>query len=260
MVFIGVLFNLIGIKRTKGVFMNKIDNSVLKRYSIISEKNPREITLLRGNGCKWLKCRFCNYHLDKCPDEERNFLLNRQVLDNITGLYEKLEVINSGSFVDLDQKTMSYIIKKCIEKNIKEIHFECHYMHREQTPALRQIFNDKGISVKIKIGVETFDSLFRESYLIKGIDTDSPEEIAEYFDEVCLLQGIPGQTTDSMIHDIETGLKYFERVCVNIMIENGMPVRPDPIVIQNFINKVYPLYKDNDRIDILLNNTGFGVG
>ena len=44
--------------------MANIDNSSLERYSIITEKNPREITLLRGNGCKWLKCRFCNYHLD----------------------------------------------------------------------------------------------------------------------------------------------------------------------------------------------------
>ena len=33
------------------------------RYSKITEKNPREIVMLVGNGCKWRKCRFCNYHL-----------------------------------------------------------------------------------------------------------------------------------------------------------------------------------------------------
>ena len=73
--------------------------------------------------------------------------------------------------------------------------------------------------------------MFRESYLSKGIDTDSPAEIAQYFDEVCLLQGIPGQTVESMRQDIETGLQFFERVCVNIMVENRMPIKPDPQVI-----------------------------
>lgn len=240
--------------------MANTDNSSLERYSIITEKNPREITLLRGNGCKWLKCRFCNYHLDRCPDEEQNFTLNKEVLDKVSGIYTKLEVINSGSFVDLDAKTMNYIVTKCSEKNISEIHFECHYMHKDKVADLRKLFAGNGIDVKIKIGVETFDSLFREAYLVKGIDTDSPAEIAKYFDEVCLLQGIPGQTSESMINDIETGLKYFERVCVNIMVDNGMPIRPDPRVIKNFIENVYPLYINNNRVDILLNNTDFGVG
>ena len=240
--------------------MANTDNSSLERYSIITEKNPREITLLRGNGCKWLKCRFCNYHLDRCLDEEQNFILNKEVLDKVSGIYAKLEVINSGSFVDLDAKTMNYIITKCVEKNISEIHFECHYMHKDKVADLRKLFAGNGIDVKIKIGVETFDSLFREAYLVKGIDTDSPVEIAKYFDEVCLLQGIPGQTSESMINVIETGLKYFERVCVNIMVDNGMPIRPDPRVIKNFIENVYPLYINNNRVDILLNNTDFGVG
>ena len=240
--------------------MANTDNSSLERYSIITEKNPREITLLRGNGCKWLKCRFCNYHLDRCLDEEQNFILNKEVLDKVSGIYAKLEVINSGSFVDLDAKTMNYIITKCVEKNISEIHFECHYMHKDKVADLRKLFAGNGIDVKIKIGVETFDSLFREAYLVKGIDTDSPVEIAKYFDEVCLLQGIRGQTSESMINDIETGLKYFERVCVNIMVDNGMPIRPDPRVIKNFIENVYPLYINNNRVDILLNNTDFGVG
>lgn len=235
-------------------------NCDMERYSIITEKNKREIVLLRGNGCKWLKCRFCNYHLDKCSDATKNFELNKRVLDQVQGIYHKLEVINSGSFVDLDTDTISYILSKCVEKEILEIHFECHYMHRADVQKLRDLFASKGITVKIKIGVETFDALFRESYLVKGITTDDPSKIAEYFDEVCLLQGIPGQTKESMISDIETGLQYFERVCVNIMIENGMPIKPDPHVIQLFINEVYPLYKENERVDILLNNTDFGVG
>lgn len=232
----------------------------LERYSVITEKNKREIVLLRGSGCKWLKCRFCNYHLDKSRNEEENFILNRNVLDHVTGIYHKLEVINSGSFVDLDTDTMHYILETCRNRHITELHFECHYMHRDSVARLKDFFASHGITVKIKIGVETFDTLFRESYLVKGIPTDNPAEIAEYFDEVCLLQGIPGQTKESMIQDIETGLKYFERVCVNIMVENGMPIKPDKRVTDIFLKNVYPLYKENDRVDILLNNTDFGVG
>ena len=38
------------------------------RYSVITEKNPREIVMLRGSGCKWRRCRFCDYHLDFSKD------------------------------------------------------------------------------------------------------------------------------------------------------------------------------------------------
>ncbi len=230
------------------------------RYSVITEKNPREIVMLRGNGCKWLKCRFCNYHLDSAKDELENFMLNKTELDKVMGMYGKLEVINSGSFVDLDEKTLDYIRSICGKKNINEVHFECHWMHREDVPEFKKIFAEHGIKAVIKTGVETFDSEYRERYLVKGIDTDSPREIARYFDEVCLLHGLKGQTKESMIYDIETGLKYFDRVCVNIMAENGMPVKPDSEVIKLFIKEVMPLYIDNERVDILLNNTDFGVG
>ena len=44
---------------------------------------------------------------------------------------------------------------------------------------------------------------------------------AKYADEVCLLFGLTGQTLNSMKKDIETGLSLFERVCINIMVENS---------------------------------------
>ena len=109
-------------------------------------------------------------------------------------------------------------------------------------------------------GLETFDYDFRENYLVKGIDEKNPKIIAEYFDEINLLQGIEGQTAESMIWDIEMGLKHFKRVYVNIMTENKMPIKPDKMVIEQFRTKVYPRFKDNDKVDILLENTDFGVG
>ena len=63
-----------------------------------------------------------------------------------------------------------------------------------------------------------------------------------------------------MKNDIEIGLKYFERVCVNIMVENTAPLQPSNEVREIFMKEIYPIYKDNPRIDILLHNTDFGVG
>lgn len=237
-----------------------MENNSLTRYSEITEKNRREIVLLRGSGCKWRRCTFCDYHLDFSLDEDSNFALNQEILKQVTGKYQKLEVINSGSFVDLDAETFSLILDTCIEKKITELHFECHWAHRDAVSALRRTFETHGIQVKLKIGVETFDSQYREQVLHKGIDETSPAKIAACFDEVCLLFGLDGQTEDSMRYDVETGLANFERVCINIMVENTTSVKPNPSVIDVFIKKIYPLYKADERVDILLDNTDFGVG
>lgn len=237
-----------------------MDNSYLERYSVIDNKNPREILLLRGSGCAWRKCRFCDYHLDSCKDSKENFNINKKAIEQVIGKYGVLEVVNSGSFVDLDEDTMQLLMNTCKDKSIKQIHFESHWMHRDDIALLRERFAKIGVRTKLKIGVETFDYLFRESYLVKGIDTDSPSEIAKYFDEVCLLFGIPGQTEESMLYDIKTGLKYFDRVCINIMQKNSKAILPDPRVIEIFRDKIYDKYIENDRVDILMVNTDFGIG
>ncbi|MBR5487523.1 MAG: radical SAM protein [Phascolarctobacterium sp.] len=230
------------------------------RYSKILEKNQREIVLLRGSGCKWRRCRFCDYHLDFCLDDKENFDLNSKVLAQVTGEFGRLEVINSGSFCDLDEGTLSLILETCLAKGITTLYFECHWLHRELIADFKKKFADAGIKVKMKIGVETFDSLFRESYLDKGLGNATAEEIAQYFQQVCLLQGLPGQSKESMLKDIALGLQHFERVCVNIMVANTKPILPDQQVIETFVKEIYPLYKDDERVDILLNNTDFGVG
>lgn len=232
----------------------------LERYSVITDKNPREIVLLRGSGCKWRRCRFCDYHLDFSNDEAANFALNSAELAKVTGVYNHLEVINSGSFIDLDADTLSAIKAACAAHSIHTIHFECHWKDRSAIKKLREDFNRMGVEVKVKIGVETFDALFRECYLDKGIDEEDPAKIAEEFDECCLLFGIPGQTQESMERDIKTGLQYFERVCVNIMVENSKPIKPDLAVRSIFDRKIRPKYENNPRVDILMENTDFGVG
>ena len=230
------------------------------RYSIITEKNAREIVMLRGRGCAWKRCTFCDYHLDCSFNEEENFQINKNEIDKVTGNYHHLEVINSGSFAELDAKTMETIRDKCKEKSIHTIHFETHWMYRKKSKDLRNYFAEVGTEVKIKIGVETFDETFREHIFQKGMPKATPEEIASYCDEVCLLFGVTGQTVESMKKDIETGLTHFERVCINIMTPNTTKIKPDYDVIHQFRTHLYDDYIENPRVDILLNNTDFGVG
>ena len=79
--------------------MGQMENPV--RYSVITEKNPREIVMLRGSGCRFLRCRFCDYHLDSSRDQVANDRINKEALSHVTGQYHSLEVINSGSFLEL---------------------------------------------------------------------------------------------------------------------------------------------------------------
>lgn len=230
------------------------------RYSIIHEKNPREILLLRGSGCRWRKCAFCDYHLDSSLQEEENIALNHQEMAKVTGLYHHLEVINSGSFIELGETILRDLITLCKEKEIHTLHFECHWLYRKSIPYWREEFAKVGTTLKIKTGVETFDYEFREHVLQKGIKEINPEKIATAFDECCLLFGLTGQTAETMKKDIETGLQFFQRVCVNIFVENTTDIKPDKAVISTFLTKVMPLYIENDRVDILLENTDFGVG
>lgn len=230
----------------------------MERYNKILEKRKREIVLLRGSGCVYGKCPFCDYHLDKCADEEANYMLNRQVLSRVTGEFGDLEVINSGSVFELDSRTLDLIRNVCREKKISTLHFESHYLYKERIPALRQEFSD--FAVKMKLGLETFDWEFRETVLKKGIPERDPEQISRSFDEANFLFGLTGQTVASMERDIILGLTYFERICLNIMCENTTSVKPDPEVISIFLRDLYTKYRENHRIDILIENTDFGVG
>lgn len=230
------------------------------RYSVIHEKNPREILLLRGFGCRYSRCSFCDYHLDCSSNEAENLSLNREAMAMVTGIYHHLEVINSGSFPELGEATLQELIRLCREKQILTLHFECHYLYRNEIAAWREAFAKVGTTLKIKTGVESFDFNFRENVLKKGINEENPAVIARCFDECCLLFGLTGQTAQSMRSDIETGLRHFERVCINIFVENKTNLKPDKAVISEFITQVMPQYINIDRVDILLDNTDFGVG
>ena len=100
----------------------------MERYSRITNKNEREIVLLKAKPCAWGKCRFCDYIDDNSKNIPEMVRLNREVLSNVTGEFGVLEVIDSASCFDLPEETLRDI-KKVIEKcGIKKLFFESHWM------------------------------------------------------------------------------------------------------------------------------------
>lgn len=232
----------------------------MKRYSKILNKDQREIVLLIGNGCKWSKCKFCNYHLDRCNDEEQQYKINYEVLNKVTGEFGVLEAINSGSIFELNKESFSELLNVCTEKKIKRLIIESHYMYRSRIEDFRKKCMQLGIDLQVKGGVETFDAEFREKVMMKGFGYPSLEELKEVFNVVNLLVGVKGQTLDQIKQDIKIGIKNFDRVCINLYKEMDDIMPADERLKEEFMKEIYPLYKDNENVDILVDNTDFGVG
>lgn len=228
----------------------------LARYSEVTNKNKREIALLKGSPCKWGRCKFCDYILDNSEDIESNIKINDVILDKITGKYGVLEVINSGSVFELPQETLNKIKKIVEEKNIKLLFFEAHWVYKNRLDEIKEFFN---IPVIFKLGLETFDDRFRNEVLNKGIVINSPEDVSKFYDSICLMVGIEGQSKESIDKDIEYLLKYFKKGCINIWIENSTGFKRDRELVKWFREKYYYL-EENENIEILWNNTDFGVG
>ena len=177
----------------------------MERYNKITNKNPREIVLLKGRPCAWGKCRFCDYIEDNSRDVQEMNALNQEVLSHVTGELGVLEVIT------------------------------------------------------FKIGVETFDKTFREEYLNKHADFDSPEEVRKYFDSPCLMVGIKGQTKEMIDYDIRMLKTHFELGTVNVFTNNSTDVKRDQELVDWFMQKYADLLED-PSVEVLYEKTDFGVG
>ena len=133
-------------------------------------------------------------------------------------------------------------------------------MYKRQIKEFRKKCNELGIILKVKGGVETFDAHLREDVWKKGFGKVSLDEFKEAFDEINLLVGVKGQNLEQIERDIEIGRKNFERICVNVYKEMDDIIPADKKLEEEFVKKLYPKYKDDPNIDILLQNTDFGVG
>ena len=227
----------------------------MDRYALISTKMPREFVLLQGTGCRWRKCTFCDYHEDV---SERPFEVNEPVLRQVTGKYGVLDVINSGSVMELDEETIAFIKEVVKEKKIHTLWFEAHYMYRKKLASFAEQFAPA--KVKFRCGVETFDTALRDAWK-KGIPSSvSVQDIAKYFQGICLLCCTQGETKEHILKDIELAKAHFEYFSVNVFCENHTSIKQDKELASWFAKEVYPMIKDDPRIEVLMENTDLGVG
>ena len=85
-------------------------------------------------------------------------------------------------------------------------------------------------------------------------------DVAQHFKGVCLLCCTLGDSKERILSDIETAKQHFEYFSVNLFCNNSTAIKRDEELAQWFINEVYPQLKDDDRIEVLIDNTDLGVG
>ncbi|MBB6714706.1 radical SAM protein [Clostridium gasigenes] len=228
----------------------------MERYNKITNKNNREIVLLKGFPCVWGKCTFCDYIDDNGLDEKEINKLNKEILDKVDGEFGILEVINSGSCFELPIETLEYIKEVVDRMGIKKIFLESHWCYRHRLDEMRELFN---IEIVFKIGIETFDNNFRNLVLNKNANFKTPEEVKKLFQSVCIMVGIKGQTKEQIKKDIEIVLNNFKYATINVFIENTTKVKRDEELIEWFCKEFKEL-ENHETIEVLFYNTDFGVG
>ena len=228
----------------------------MDRYSKVINKNLREIVLLKALPCIWGKCAFCDYIDDNDDNIAEINKLNKEVLNNITGEFGVLEVINSGSCFEIPRESLEYIKKIVVEKKIKKLFLESHWCYKNGLQEMRDFF---GIEIIFKIGVETFDNSFRNLVLNKNANFKTVDEVKESFQSVCLLVGIKGQKKEMIKRDINLVLENFKYATINVFINNTTDVKRDEELVQWFTDN-FKYLEDYQYIEVLYNNTDFGVG
>lgn len=227
----------------------------MERYAIIHTILPREFVLLQGTGCRWKKCTFCDYHADV---SDNPFTVNKGVLAQVQGVYGVLDVINSGSAMELDEQTVEMIKEVVREKQIHTLWFEAHYMYWHKLAKFAEQFD--GVEVKFRCGVESFDSSLRQQWN-KGIAASvTAQDVAKHFQGVCLLCCTQGDSKERILKDIALAEQYFEYASVNVFCENSTSLKRDNALAKWFVEEVYPNLKDSNKIEVLVENTDLGVG
>ena len=231
----------------------------MERYSVIKEKNPREIVLLKGFSCDYGKCAFCNYILDNTDNMEEMRKVNFKELDKVTGEYGILEVINSGSVFELDGATLEKIREVCHIKNIGILYFEAYFGYLDRLDEIRKFFYRQ--EVRFIIGVETFDNEYRTQILTKNffIDNEVMEKLKKEYHTVLLLVCTEGQTKGQILYDIQFARENFREVTVSIFVNNGTAITRDENLVSWFLREVYPELKADSKVEVLVDNNDFGV-
>ena len=229
----------------------------MRRYAEITGKLPREIVLLRGLPCMWSRCTFCDYIDDNTRDLGVIQRVADEELSKITGKYGRLEVINSGSIQELPASVRTQIRRKIEETGIREFICESYWAYRHTFDEFRASF---GVPTRIKVGIETFDDGLRNGILNKNMPFSSPDEVAALTDTICLLVGFRGQTRDIVRRDIEILLDRFRYGCINLFTPN---TKSAPLIdedIKAWFREEFAWLEQQPTIEVLWQNTDFGVG
>ncbi|WP_105615285.1 radical SAM protein [Vallitalea okinawensis] len=226
------------------------------RYSRIVEKFKREIVMLKSTPCRWGKCTFCDYIEDNSKDINYINQINKEILDEVTGEFGVLEVINSGNVFELPKETLEAIRKTIVDCNINCLFLEAHWIYRKRLDEIREFFN---VKIMFKTGLETFDEQFREKVLMKGFQYKDIGELKGFFDSICLLVGVEGQTKAMIKKDIDLAREHFSHFTVNVYTENSTAIKPDHELIKWF-QKKYKSLEQESKCEVLWVNTDFGVG
>ena len=160
--------------------------------------------------------------------------------------------------LELDEETIAFIKEVVKEKKIHTLWFEAHYMYRKKLASFAEQFAPA--KVKFRCGVETFDTALRDAWK-KGIPSSvSVQDIAQHFQGICLLCCTQGETKEHILKDIELAKAHFEYFSVNVFCENHTSIKQDKELASWFAKEVYPMIKDDPRIEVLMENTDLGVG
>lgn len=229
----------------------------MNRYSVVRGNFPREFLLLQGTGCRWGRCTFCDYHADT---SENPFSVNSRVLEQVTGEHGVLDIINSGSAMELDTDTLAMIRQVAFGKGIHTLWFEAHYMYRHRLADFARQFHP--LSVKFRCGTETLCPTLRANWQ-KGIPPQvTPKDIARHFQGICLLccTDTPGDTRERLLIDIDLAEKHFEYYSVNVFCPNATALRRNDDMLRWFLSEVYPTLQKSAKAEVLIDNTDLGVG
>ncbi|MEG2295484.1 MAG: radical SAM protein, partial [Oscillospiraceae bacterium] len=87
----------------------------------------------------------------------------------------------------------------------------------------------------------------------------NPDEVASYFESICIMVGIQGQTREMIARDIEILTSKFQYGCINVFQDNTTIIKKDQLLIDWF-QENYAYLEQDPRFEVLFQITDFGVG
>ena len=156
-----------------------------------------------------------------------------------------LSLDREGEFRDFWEKAIKY------DKEITDL--------REQIKRLNEIINFfPNQEIRFKVGIETFDNNYRTKILKKNFLLNDYTQLSNFY-SCCLLICTEGQTKEQISNDIETALKYFKEITINVFINNNTEITRNEELVKWFLTEKYPLLLNKKNIEILIDNKDLGV-